>query len=358
MHYQVFICRAQPAHAGHHAVIKAALADENFSTKLIIVLGSRTGVRTLKNPFRADERREIIRSMLTEEDLERVIFTEVYDTTYNNNAWVENVQRAVYQAISDDDNRPANCKISLIGHSKDKSSFYLKLFPDWHNIEVPDFKGLNATDLREVIYSAGIDFTTDFIEKYFVNDKHYDTVHQYLSTPWFKQLDEEYEFIEVYKSKWGDRQWNTVDSVVTLGGHILLVQRGKFPGKGSWALPGGFLNRDERIVDAAVRELREETMLAVPAPVLYGSIDAHDVYDVPDRDPRGRIITHAFHFNMVNYGSFDKGDIRLPKIKGSDDAVKAKWFTLREFEDMKESMFGDHYDIAKDLMGRASRKWS
>ena len=64
----------------------------------------------------------------------------------------------------------------------------------------------------------------------------------------------------------------TVDAVVVQSGHILLVKRGDMPGKGLWALPGGFLNQEETMLDGAIRELKEETKIKVPVPVLKGSI--------------------------------------------------------------------------------------
>jgi bifunctional NMN adenylyltransferase/nudix hydrolase len=298
--------------------------------------------------------------MIDDDDCKRVLYTSVHDTLYNNTQWVAAVQQAVHDTIIRDGIRPVDSKITLIGHSKDKSSFYLKLFPEWNSVESPDYMGLSATGLREEMFMLHDDIEEygALSAKYFVRDKHVKVVYDMTKQPWFSRLKEEHTFIIDYKKKWGDGQFNTVDSVVTLGGHILLVQRGGHPFKGSWALPGGFLNKDERIVDAAVRELNEETGLKVPKPVLYGSIDQHDVYDIPDRDPRGRIITHAYHFNMINYGSFDKGTIRLPKVQGQDDAKAARWFSLKEMEDMKNEMAADHYDIAKDLIGRSTRKWN
>ena len=135
----------------------------------------------------------------------------------------------------------------------------------------------------------------------------------------------------------------TVAAVVVHSGHILLVKRGAEPGKGLWALPGGFVGHDELLLDACLRELKEETRLKLPEPVLRGSIKGQRVFDRPDRSLRGRTITHAYHFE------FPGGE--LPLVKGGDDAARARWVPLAEFHDMEGVMFEDHYGIATAFLG-------
>ena len=121
----------------------------------------------------------------------------------------------------------------------------------------------------------------------------------------------------------------------------MLIQRGGFPGKGLWALPGGFLNDEEKILDAVIRELKEETRIKVPAAVLRGSIVAQKVFDDPHRSSRGRTIDHAFLFHLHENG--------LPKVKGDDDAAFAKWIPLSEVK--REMMFEDHFSIIENMTG-------
>jgi ADP-ribose pyrophosphatase YjhB (NUDIX family) len=72
--------------------------------------------------------------------------------------------------------------------------------------------------------------------------------------------------------------------------NILLVQRGEHPFANSWALPGGFLKKGERIEECAFRNIKEKTGVD---PV---SLMPVDVFSEPDRDPRGWIISNAFAF--------------------------------------------------------------
>jgi bifunctional NMN adenylyltransferase/nudix hydrolase len=80
--------------------------------------------------------------------------------------------------------------------------------------------------------------------------------------------------IEKYKESWKAAPFPptfvTVDAVVVQSGHVLLVKRKAMPGAGLWALPGGFLNQEETLLDGAIRELKEETKIKVPVPVLKG----------------------------------------------------------------------------------------
>jgi len=73
------------------------------------------------------------------------------------------------------------------------------------------------------------------------------------------------------------------DAIILLGGEVLLLERTHEPHEGSWVLPGGFVERDERAREACVRETREEVGLTVEPFEFVG------LYDAPDRDERGNV---------------------------------------------------------------------
>lgn len=118
---------------------------------------------------------------------------------------------------------------------------------------------------------------------------------------------------------------------------LLLIKRGGDPFKGSWALPGGFVDLDEDLETAALRELEEETGvkdLFVEQLFTFGAVS---------RDPRGRVISVAY-FSLVNLQDH-------PAVAASD-ATKAEWFPLNE---LPELAF-DHSAIIKKANERLAAK--
>lgn len=125
----------------------------------------------------------------------------------------------------------------------------------------------------------------------------------------------------------------TVDSIVYVKEEgktfLLLIQRGNEPYKNKWAFPGGFLDMDETLEQAAIRELNEETGLIVPAMKQFRA------YDAIDRDPRHRTISVVFTAELDE----------KKEVKGGDDAAQAKWFPIDE---LPELAF-DHAEIISDF---------
>jgi 8-oxo-dGTP diphosphatase len=91
---------------------------------------------------------------------------------------------------------------------------------------------------------------------------------------------------------------------------LLLVQRRYPPFAGEWALPGGFVEEGEQVIDAAPRELAEETGLRV------GSLRLLGVYDTPGRDPRGWTVSAVYVATLAEE----------VLVAGADDAQDARWF--------------------------------
>ncbi len=112
---------------------------------------------------------------------------------------------------------------------------------------------------------------------------------------------------------------------------VLLIERGKEPFLGFSALPGGYVDPGERPVDAALRELREETGVELAA------VDPVGVYDTPGRDPRGPVVSHAFTAVVG----------RTPQTQAGDDAANTGWFDLDDVLDHVAVAF-DHALIIAD----------
>lgn len=325
----VFIGRFQPFHNGHKAVVEAAL---NKAKEVIIIVGSSFAARNIRNPFTFEERKAMIKAEFPQDNVKVV---PVSDYPYDDNKWVAAIQNLVYGAMKF---TPDPTKIGLIGHEKDGSSYYLKIFPTWGNVSVPNVDGINATDIRERMFNGIIKHDTI---PYQVEG----ILNQFPNAACWKTLAKEYEMVKAYKRAWEAAPYPptfvTTDAVVVQSGHLLLVKRKHAPGIGLWALPGGFLNPEEKMIDGALRELREETKIKVPLPVLRGSIKGEKTFDHPHRSTRGRTITKAFYIDL----GFDK---ELPKVKGSDDAEKARWVPFNEVD--RTQMFEDHFFIIDNFL--------
>jgi bifunctional NMN adenylyltransferase/nudix hydrolase len=154
--------------------------------------------------------------------------------------------------------------------------------------------------------------------------------------PQYEQMKKEHLAIEKGKKTWGLGPFITVDAVVTVSNHVLMVRRGGDVGNGLWAIPGGFLDPRERLLQGAIRELKEETGLAALNSSMEESLKGVAVFDHADRSSRGRTITHA-HW-------FDLGEARqLPLVAGADDAAEAKWIPFTDLPEMEEQFFEDHF---------------
>jgi len=279
---------------------------------------------------------------LPREDQKRLVLKGVMDQPYNDQMWAMSVQKEVDEVIRVAGWSDQPRRIALIGYKKDKSSYYLDMFPQWEFVETDFIEMLSASDIRRNYFTQPLLFT-----KAAVPSKVFDFLQEFRATNDYKALVHEWKFVEDYKRSWEAAPFPptfvTCDAIIVQSGHILLGTRKKGAlGGGLKCLPGGFIKQDERLVDAMIRELREETKLKVPSAVLKGSIKAIKVFDDPDRSLRGRTITHAFLI-VLPPGP-------LPPVKGSDDLEDARWVPISRLDPTE--MFEDHYPISQDMIAQ------
>jgi 8-oxo-dGTP diphosphatase len=128
----------------------------------------------------------------------------------------------------------------------------------------------------------------------------------------------------------------TTDAIVFVkennGTSVLLIERGNEPYKNRWALPGGFVDMDELVETACIRELQEETGLVVEKMTQFKT------YDAINRDPRHRTIS------VVYFAELDKKQ----NVAGGDDAKNARWFPV---DSLPELAF-DHKQIIDEFFGK------
>lgn len=348
--YGVFIGRFQPLHMGHQHVIDTALEK---CEKLIILVGSAFEPRTIRNPWTWEERAANIRNLYGLTD--RIIIRPLRDYTYRDNEWLKAVQTTVNDIIDGADPRwsdkPAHATktIALIGSAKDKTGFYLNLFPQWASIPVFHKFPLNATDIRKSLFSVEGPYTPEVIQEW-MNPHVYAQIDDDMSQPWAFDLRDELAWINRFRKpyedfkKLNDFPWDvqfiTTDACVVQSGHVLLIQRNARPGIGLWALPGGYLESDEKIEDSIFRELNEETKPDIFRNTLRAAWRGTRSFDEPHRSPRGRIVTHV--------GLYVLPDGPLPKVKGNKVEGRARWTPISDLR--SDNMFEDHFHISQTLL--------
>ena len=121
--------------------------------------------------------------------------------------------------------------------------------------------------------------------------------------------------------------------------NVLLIQRGKPPFEGAWALPGGFVEPDEDLDEAAARELLEETGIGLEP----GGLLQVGAYGHPDRDPRMRVVT-------VAYGVLVAELAQVPR--GGSDAARAELVPVAELQSARVRLAFDHRRILEDAVPR------
>lgn len=168
----------------------------------------------------------------------------------------------------------------------------------------------------------------------------------WMQTPAFAAIADEWRVLRGYREAWSVAPYPpifvTVDTVVHCAGHVLLVERGQHPGKGLYAVPGGFLEPSETVFDAAVRELCEETGLTLDMDAVDAIYRGVAVFDRPDRSQRGRTVTHAHYFDL--------GDGPLPQVEGADDALAAHWTPIADLAGHADRFLDDHYLILEHFL--------
>lgn len=391
----VIIGRFQPIHKGHiPAFRKAAEIAEHTAC----VIGSINKPSTPTNPFSYDERKMLVTNALANENIDtfNVSIFGVEDTFYREQEWYSNVKELIAPlanriredkiehstdilnklawninhsigkatswdthlelhgnqgAVSKDIlefervmNESETIKIAVVGFDKDESTYYLHNFANWDFVPVEHGQSgnpLSSTKVRELWLGGDFSYAESVLHPY---------TRQFMNEyPEYYDLVEDFIYIVKYDNDTQvgpfPVQFLTTDAVVVHGDEILLIKRGVAPGRGLWALPGGFKNNNETFFDSCMRELHEETRIAVPEKVLRGSVKDEKMFDFPKRSSRGTTVTMAYLIVL------DATQPR-PRVKGGDDAVMAHWFSLAEVRKMRDQLFEDHPDIIDYMTAR------
>lgn len=147
---------------------------------------------------------------------------------------------------------------------------------------------------------------------------------------------------------------STVDVVIAVpnegsmsnGCKILLIKRGRPPFVGMWATPGGNIDEGERPIEAAIRELEEETGIVLKGMNFTSTNNSEyltpiGVFDKPYRDPRNK--------NCISY-AFAVALNEMPEAIPGDDATECEWIEFNKWGETNVELAFDHGDIIKTAL--------
>lgn len=333
----IIIGRFQPFHEGHGDIFKRAAKESDV---VVFVIGSSNRCRSVKNPFSFDERASMIR-LYAEHNYIRndLYFVESHDNLPKEWTWKSDIKKSVSDLFKE----VKNVSYSLYGHFKDSSSYYLNEFPEWELVSVDQERPIDATDIRKAYFHPE---NHDWKNTNGIPQSTFRFLNQFELTDEYGLLLDDQKFFDEEKIKFADYpfldtlNFICADAVVVCMGYILLIKRKHSPGKGAWALPGGFKNNNETLLQTCLRELKEETNIRVPYKVLEGSVKGQHMFDHPRRSTGIQRISMAYYIDLeINY------DGSLPAIRPASDAYEARWIPLNEALGM--NLFEDHSDIIR-----------
>lgn len=334
----VIIGRFQPLHNGHEELLFKALENAN---KVLVLVGSSNKPRSLKNPFTYEERKGLLLSFCEANDVDsdRLIIEPLLDFDYRDHLWVQHTWDTLTR-VQDTLNLHYS-EICIMSSNKDNDADIRKsaLYDDrmgYINMEPRSglySNTLSATAVREYWLVADIDHLEMMIPEYTFK-------FLYSKLDVMVKLQREQRSISEAKRPWGNAPYvpifQTADvCVINQKKEVLLIQRGVGTfGEGQWALVGGYVEANETILEAAVREFKEEAGVDLNK-VGYKYASA-STYDEVDRDPRGRFITTVYFIEPLE-------DI---EVVAGDDACDYKWVPIDQLKG--EEMFLDHYRIIQE----------
>lgn len=368
----VVIGRFQPLHKAHLSeVILPALQQVDT---LIILLGSSRRPRTPKDPWTDEDRADMIYLGLKDSGVKidpygkfllrtpghlaiqkSIHIVPIRDSAYSNTQWQLNVQEKVREAIANE-KRCGNMsdfggprigdkevEISLFGVDRDESTFYLDFFPQWKSKTlVRDGKKdiVNGTMCRDLIFSHA-DWNREEWDE-LVTPSVADFIVKWIKTAYFENINAEFNFLNNYKNEMLKFKYpvifQTADNIILWKGHVLLANRRSFPGKGLWALPGGFIDSNKTIQQSSIDIAKEKTKLQLKPEWLVSS----KTFDSPKRSLRGRTITTAHLWKLPDSFNFD--------VEAGKNTNKVQWFQFCEVMQMSDVLYEDHYDIILDML--------
>lgn len=337
--YTAYIGRFRPFHNQHFKMLSHALT---LGKKVIVVIGSAYSALTPKNPFTADQVKELIKTYFSEEDFSRIVFVEQIDL-YDKALWVKNVTQKIKKISK-------NSSCALVTYVKDITGDYQKAFKSFaiEPHETED-ETVNATAIRKALFEDA-QSKEEKLEKLaaFVSEGSKEWLSSWLDSAVAAYLTREYAYYENYKQPFAALPYpptfNTSDALIVCKHKgvykALFIIRDRAPGKGTLAIPGGFLEAHQTSMQASIDEVEQETGFKLKGNKLKKLYKGNILLDDPLRSLRGRVVSVLHVYNLGTLKT-------LPVVKGADDAAMAMWLNIRDVAKTPERFFEDHYSAVK-----------
>lgn len=334
----------QPFHKGHHELVAKAL--EHYDRVVVCILGSNRSLSS-QRPFSTATIRDMVATTFMQ-FFDRISIVDVPSHPYDSDRQQGAIMEAIFPAVDFDLQAALNeHRVCNVCHERDQDRI-VRFLPAKQLVTVHSnvFEWIESNTVRSYIFEQGerdIDLNVALTDEVLsVIKSNQGEVAQSLA---------EYNAVKVGKMKWVNSPYPpkfvTGDAIVEHRDHVLLITRDEEPGFGKRAIPGGHVN-DESTLEAAIRELREETGIDISNELLCQSYQGMHLFDAPNRDPRGHYVTAAHHFK-VPY------EVPEFKVKGRDDAAAAHWNAIVDL--CTQDLFIDHADVLETVMGVRIKEW-
>jgi bifunctional NMN adenylyltransferase/nudix hydrolase len=315
----VFIGRFQPFHKGHQHTVKIALQQ---SKKLIVVLGSYRLAPAPRVPWDACDRKKMILAAFEKAQHQRFLFVFVRDRLHCEDLWKQNILGEISKHTS------TQQKIALIGHCKDSSSFYLKMFPNWDFIETNNYKNIHATDFRENFFlqKNSLSLYKD------IPDGTAKWLRKYQKTKSFQNIKDQFLWI----SKKRDQDVVICSAFVFCGRYILLVKRQTPLCQNLWSLPEIVSLGQESLLKLSLQAVQKETCFQWMEK-LESCYCAEAYFECAENSSLGRQRKYVFCYKWA--------DPLLPEVFPGQEIKNVEWILLDDLYLREHEMYSDTFQM-------------
>ena len=321
----VFIGRFQPFHNGHLNSVKIALMH---SKKLIIAIGGYRLSASIRGPWSADERIEMIKSCLSRSQLKRIDFIVLRDRLYCEEKWVNNLKGEVSKIVGNKE------PIAIIGHEKDSSSYYLNIFPEWKFLETGNYEGINATDFRKEYFSSKNLITGyEKLPKQIVS-----WLKKYKKSVYYKNIKYQFLYInKVLKNKKKLLPFEVCNGLVICCGYILLVKSKAPLRKGFFSLPEAIYVSNENYKKISIKAVLNETKIEIMPEKIELAYKKNGVFSYRDRFPICKQTSYTYYYHLK--------ENTLPEVFKTKETELAQWILLEDLYLIENQIYADHFQI-------------